>query len=364
LIRLTAALGAAAILAVGCGAHGEQDAGGQRSAPPQRASTIAALKLQFGNPPRFEVVTFTDNGSEVRSLVQVPENGVERLSGPVWSPDAKTIYLVGVGAERHGKTFVYYESDLYSLPAGGGDLRRLTTSRDIGAVAASPDGRQLVVARQDFTHGYFDVTSRLWLMSSDGEAAHPVLDSEKGRLDLPGSWSPDGKTIAFTRCRVQAPDSRGRRANTCSLYVVSPDGSGLRRLTTRSSGAAFSPDGKHIAFVSDRDENGIHRTGEDEEDFANELYVMDADGSNPRRLTKTRELDESRPAWSPDGKWVAYAREGPATFVQQVMVTKSDGSCSRVLAGDARHSTEPLLSYESPAWRPGRVIGGQTAACG
>ena len=46
-----------------------------------------------------------------------------------------------------------------------------------------------------------------------------------------------------------------------------------------------------------------------------------------------------------------------------VMVTKSDGSCSRVLVGDARHSADPLLSYESPAWRPGRVTGRRTATC-
>jgi Tol biopolymer transport system component len=327
-------------------------------------STIAAIELRFGNPPHFELITFTEAGSDVRSLVQVPANGVARLSSPAWSPDATRLYVVGSGPEIYGKNFVYNESDLYSLPPEGGELTRLTTSRDIGAVAPSPDGRQLVVSRQDFTHGYFDVTSQLWLMSSDGKGAHPLLASEKGRIDIPGSWSPDGKSIAFTRCRVQAPDSRGRTANTCGVYVVSPDGPGLRRLADRSSGPAFSADGKHIAFVTDRDENGIHRTGEDEENFANELYLMDADGSSPRRLTKSPELDESSPTWSSDGAWIAYAREGPAAFVRQVMLTKSDGSCSVVLVGDAEHSSEPPLSYESPAWRPGRVTGRQTAACG
>ena len=151
--------------------------------------------------------------------------------------------------------------------------------------------------------------------------------------------------------------------NSCAVYVVSPDGSGLRKLADRSGAPAFSADGTQIAFVSDRDQNGIHRTGEDEEAVANELYVMDADGSNPRRLTTSAELDESSATWSPDGEWIAYAREGPASFVEQVMLTRSDGSCSRVLVGDARHSADPLLSYESPAWRPGRVTGRRTATC-
>jgi Tol biopolymer transport system component len=362
--RLAAALAIAATLAAGCGTHGERGASSRASPPTQRVSTIAAVKLRFGNPPHFELVTFDDTGSRVRSLVEVPANGVERLSDPAWSPDASRLYVVGSGPESTGKTFVYNETDIYSLAAEGAELRRLTTSRDIGAVAPSPDGRQLVVARQDFTHGYFDVTSQLWLMSSDGKDARPLLDSEKGRLDTPGSWSPDGKTIAFTRCQIRAPDQRGRVENSCAIYVVSPDGSGLRKLADRSSAPVFSPDGTRLAFLTDRDESGIHRTGEDEEAFANELYVMDADGSDARRLTKSAELDESSPTWSPDGKWIAYAREGPASFVEQVMLSSVDGDCSRVLMGDARHEADPPLSYESPVWRPGRVSGRQAAACG
>jgi Tol biopolymer transport system component len=310
------------------------------------------------------VITFTDSGSEVRSLIHVPGHEVERLSGPVWSPDAERLYVVGSGPETYGKDFVYYESDLYSLPADAGELRRLTASRDIGGVAPSPDGRQLVVSREKLNRGFFDVTSQLWLLSSDGKDARPLLDSKKGRLDSPGSWSPDGKSIAFTRCKLSLPNSRGRTENSCGIYLVSPDGSGLRKLADRSSAPAFSADGARIAFVSDRDENGIHQTGEDEEDFAKELYVMSADGSDPRRLTTSAELDESSASWSPDGEWIVYAREGPSSFVQQVMITKGDGSCSRVLIGDAQHEAEPLLSYEWPAWRPGRVTGRPTATCG
>jgi TolB protein len=361
--RLAAALGLAAALAVGCGAHDERDPGVRAVAAPQRESIIAALEVQFGNPPQFEVITLTASGSGARSLIRVPAKGVERLAGPVWSPDAKRIYVVGSGPEIHGRDFVYYESDVYALPAEGDDLRRLTDTRDIAAVVPSPDGRQLVVAREELTRGLLEISSQMWLMTSDGDDARALLDAEKGRLDIPGSWSPDGKRIAFTRCPLALPDSNGRIEEGCGVYVVSPDGSGLRKLAERSSAPAFSPDGAHIAFVSDRDRNGIHRTGEDEDAFANELYVMDADGSNQRRLSKTPELDEGSPTWSPDGEWIAYAREGPAAFVQQVMIAKSDGSCERVVIGDAQHEADPLLSYGSPSWRPGRLIGGPAASC-
>jgi Tol biopolymer transport system component len=217
-----------------------------------------------------------------------------------------------------------------------------------------------VVARQTFGRGPFDVTSRLWSMTADGEDARPLLDAAKGQVDIPGSWSPDGRLLAFTRCLVVPPDDRGRTTNTCGVYVVAADGHKLHKLADRSGAPVFSPDGERIAFVTDRDEYGLHRTGEDEEDFANELYVMDADGSHPRRLTKSDQVDESSPSWSADGEWIAFAREG-SNFLNQLMVTKSDGSCAYPLVGDGSHGD---VSYDSPAWRPGRVVGAATASCG
>jgi TolB protein len=351
------------VAAAGCGAGKGQKAGEPIVAPTQRTSTIAAIKIAFGNPPRFDLVTFSADGSQLRPLLRVPGDGIERLSGFAWSPDAQRLYLVAVGAERDTGRFVYYESDLYSVSADGTHLRRLTSTRDVAGVAATPDGHGLVVARTEYGRDIFTVSSRLWSMTTEGKNARPLLDSAKGRVDIPGSWSPDGQVLGFTRCRIVPPDERGRTQNTCGVYVVSADGSDVHRLADRSSSPAFSPDGRHIAFVSDRDEYGLHQTGEDEEDFANELYVMDADGSNPRRLTKSEQLDEASPSWSPDGRWIVFAREGPSSFLQQVMLTRSDGGCARVLVGDGSGSHGDV-SYESPAWRPGRVVGGATANCG
>jgi Tol biopolymer transport system component len=146
--------------------------------------------------------------------------------------------------------------------------------------------------------------------------------------------------------------------NTCDVFAVAPDGSGLRKLAERASMPAFSPDGGEIAFVGDRDENGTHRTGSDEQAFANDLYVMDADGSDVRRLTETESLDEQTPAWYPDGSVIAYAREGPNDFEKQLMLVKADGSCETRIAGDAsaRNAIE-TPSFEQPAWRPGRITG-------
>ena len=80
------------------------------------------------------------------------------------------------------------------------------------------------------------------------------------------------------------------------IWVMNADGSDQRKLTDNEAldqSPAWSPDGRQIAFISDRD-------GTDE------VYVMDADGGNVRRLTQTSDASESFPAWSPDGKQISF----------------------------------------------------------
>ena len=93
------------------------------------------------------------------------------------------------------------------------------------------------------------------------------------------SWSPDGRHIAFV-------SHRDEDDGNFELYVMGSDGSNLTRLTDHPAddwSPSFSPDGRHIAFVSERDGNS-------------ELYVMGSDGSNLTRLTDDPAGDW-RPSW-------------------------------------------------------------------
>ena len=91
------------------------------------------------------------------------------------------------------------------------------------------------------------------------------------------------------------------RDGNFEIYVMSPDGSDVTRLTTNSArdfGPSWSPDGSKIAFWSDRDGNS-------------DIYVMNADGSEQTRLTDNSASDQE-PAWSPDGRRIAFvsSRDG------------------------------------------------------
>ena len=113
----------------------------------------------------------------------------------------------------------------------------------------------------------------------------------------------------------------------------------------------FSKNGSRMADGGARDRNGTLEYG-GISSIATELYVMDADGSNRRRLTRTRRTNELAPSWSPDGRILAYTRGRPYqnAEIYSIWQVNPDGTCPEtLLAGRPRGNW-----YASPVWRPGR----------
>ena len=148
------------------------------------------------------------------------------------------------------------------------------------------------------------------------------LTSEAG-ADINPAWSPDGRRIAF------ASDRAGNR----EIYVMNADGAEPVRLTNnaaRDYSPAYSPNGQRIAFVSERDGNA-------------EIYVMDVDGTNALRLTNDS-LPDMDPAFSPDGRQIAFSRNGVGIYLMN-----ADGSAETRLTNSG--------SDAQPAWSPdGKAI--------
>ena len=140
------------------------------------------------------------------------------------------------------------------------------------------------------------------------------------------SWSPSGKHIAFA----------STRDGNHEIYVMDADGGNPQRLTRHIShdwSASWSPSGEHIAFASFRGGNA-------------EVYVMDADGGNLRNLTNNNDAYDASPSWSPDGQRIAFASATKAAkakdrLIFDIYVMDSDGGNLQQLTKDAESDSSP-----------------------
>lgn len=172
-------------------------------------------------------------------------------------------------------------SHIYVMNPDGSGVTKLTTVGGNAKPAWSPDGR---IA---FSRGDDPSTRGVYVMQADGSGLTRLTESG----DNDPAWSPDGSRIAF---------SRWEGASRYSIYVMNADASGITKLTggAYDTRPAWSPDGIKIAF--DRTTAGAPYYC-----CITYIYVIDADGSNLRRLISTYEqYPESGAAWSPNGAQV------------------------------------------------------------
>ncbi len=149
----------------------------------------------------------------------------------------------------------------------------------------------------------FHRTDGLYVVNPDGSG----LDGRaSGQAEENPVWSPDGTRILFERTVGGAKD----------IFVINADGSGVANLTQGANGDDYSPrwspDGKYIAFVSERN---YTTSGAD-------VFVMEADGRNPTLV----DVKADGPSWSPDSAKLAYGTYKSGRF--QIHVANRDGSGS------------------------------------
>jgi Tol biopolymer transport system component len=245
-------------------------------------------------------------------------------AGSVAASPAKGPWKILLTTNREG------DSEVYSVNADGSGARRLTRSVGFDGFATwSPDRRRIIYHSQERRTGRVGA----YIVNPDGSGRRPMPGH--------GSWSPDGRMIAYTDGR----DGNGE------IYVVNADGSKARNLSQSPSSQEFSPawspDGKTIAFVSDRDGN-------------EEIYAMDADGGNQRNLTKHPLSDGGvgrfALLWSPNGRTIVFTtnrdRNRPAPgrkVTYEIYLMNADGTGPRRLTRSPED--EYLLAWSADGTR-------------
>jgi Tol biopolymer transport system component len=333
----------AGVTLFGCGSDDSPDASGAsitRSGPSD--PEIAFFRLTDG----YDIATADATGRNLRVISGQSRKGTvvpHLFARPAWSPDARRIAFAGVRrGDRAG-----FRAGIFVMRADGRGQRSITKLRRAFDLLWSPNGRAIVFTRAHRSGS--TLAGSLWAIRPDGSHRRQLTPRIKGRIDKAGGFSPNGSHLAFTRTTCGFEEQGGCLSQTSAIFLAKADGSGARKLLDRASDPAFSPDGRRIAFVSDRDENGSLSYG-DREFFANELYVMTADGSDQQRLTHTRDLNEAAPSWLPSGTRIAFQRGKAFDNAEgmSLLQINADGTCERTILADPRFETW----YARPAWRP------------
>ena len=233
------------------------------------------------------------------------------------------------------------EMAFVSERAGAHEIRLLTRSgedRPLAAtgggglfpIAFAPAGPELLAVRVVETES--GPEEQLMLVPLAGGKPRPIGPLAARARNA--SWSPDGRWIAFESSAESFRD----------LYRMDADGKGVRRLTDNREGnfePEVSPDGRSIAFVSSRDGDA-------------EVYVMPAAGGPARRITAFHK-DDWNPRWSPDGRRLAFlsSREGS----DRIYLVNADGSATLRLTGRGQDTLPTNEQEMDPAWSPdGRQV--------
>ena len=278
----------------------------------------------------YELFTIDPDGT---ARTQITHNDIDaNLSplsdtSPAWSPRADKLLFIR-RSSIPGLTAI--DSVYTANPDGSGEQELFTSI--VPDVGWSPAGDRIAyTACTSFGHGScfgYDA------LASDADGSNGTfLTRTNDEFELRVDWSPDGSKVAISGFE--------------DIWTVPADGTGVATPLVTGPGIntapSWSPDGRRLAFMSDRDGNF-------------EIYVAGADGSGQTRLTDNP-LDDGNPVWSPDGTKLAFdRRECTPRCVSNILTMDADGTNETPLTSNAPGSD---VNDREPDWQsiPGPVRG-------
>lgn len=320
------------------------------------AVTVPALAAAPASGPRLavmrvidatrgvEVATLDPSGHDYRRVaVQRRRKPFGVFSALAWSPDGSR--LAYSRPRRNGQRAIFV------VPASGKGKPRVVAGTRAGEWPVfSPDGRSLAFSRyravgaQGRGAPTFEGSS-VWIVDLESGARRRLTRWRNDLWQYPGSFSPDGSTLLLSRFDF-------RRSVESEIVALRFDGRTSGLLVGEGEEPLYSPDGKKIVYADWREPRvwsvRLHRWVHEPR---SDLFVVDADGSHRRRLTRTPGWSESLGGWDPSGERIVYSRfrHYPAKHrsTGTVMEVNADGTCPREILAT------PGVFYLSPVWQPG-----------
>jgi dipeptidyl aminopeptidase/acylaminoacyl peptidase len=272
----------------------------------KRAALIVSRILWNDDRRRSELVIVDLTNGAMRTLI----SNRDGLSAPAFSPDGTRLAFLAEERNRNAN-----HTQVFVIPPDGGDARAVThEDADVDEFSWRPDGRALAYASADpepqragadrFRDSFVFTTEPITahefprpdhlftILLQDGTRSQLTFGPESVGDGSTISWSPDGRTIAFTLCRnaILNDQSYSRAA------LVDVASKNVRNLTGRTmweGNPLFSPDGTHIAYTYSDGDPQIN---------LNELYVTSPSGGAGSRLSAAVDRPIGDFVWSPDSK--------------------------------------------------------------